>query len=82
MTDDIRIQEETKTFRDEVASWSEKKLRAEGAERGIPGAETLDKTTLREAIVSNERDAKRADSAFDPQVRRSRPSEQPHKPRR
>ena len=56
-----RIQQDTKAFRDEVAGWSEAKLRKEGAARGVPGADTLDKTTLREPIVTDERDALRAE---------------------
>lgn len=54
--DSTRIQQDTKGFRDEVAGWSETRLRKEGEDRGIPGAATLDKTTLREAIVQHERD--------------------------
>ncbi len=54
--DSTRIQADTKNFRAEVATWSESKLRKEGEARGIPGAETLDKTTLREEIVELERD--------------------------
>lgn len=56
-----RIQQDTKAFRDEVASWSETKLRKEGADRGIPGYDTLDRTTLREAVVQHERDRLRAE---------------------
>lgn len=61
MFEQTRIQQDTKSFRDEVATWSEQKLRKEGEERGVPDYETLDKTTLREAIVSNERDVLRAE---------------------
>ena len=56
-----RIQQDTKAFRDEVAGWAEGKIRKEADKRGIPGAETVDLTTLREAIVEDERDALRAD---------------------
>jgi hypothetical protein len=59
--DSTRIQQDTKAFRAKVAGWSEDKLRKEGEARGIPGAETLDRTTLREAIVQDERDALRAE---------------------
>lgn len=51
-----RIQQDTHEFRDEVAGWSDSKLRKEGEDRDIPGYETLDRTTLREAIVQDERD--------------------------
>jgi hypothetical protein len=75
MTEELAIQGTTKSFREEVASWSEKRLRAEGVDRDIPGAETLDKTTLREAIVQDERDGLRDHTRVQPQVRPSRASE-------
>jgi hypothetical protein len=59
--DSTRIQQDTKSFRDEVATWSESKLRKEAEDRGIPGAETLDLTTIREEIVQLERDELRAE---------------------
>lgn len=61
MTESTRIQQDTHSFRDEVATWPEGKLRKEADARGIPGAETLDRTTLREAIVQDERDKLRAE---------------------
>lgn len=69
MTEAIEIQQATKAFREEVAKWAETKLRREGEDRGIPQADTLDKTTLREAIVQGWRDDRRADVAGNPQVR-------------
>lgn len=60
MYDSTTIQLATKQFREQVAGWSENRLREEGEERGIPGYETLDRTTLREAIVQDERDRLRA----------------------
>lgn len=77
MTEATNIQIATRSFREEVAKWSESKLRKEGAERGIPDSETLDKTTLREAIVQDWRSDRREDATFQPQVRSDRQSDQP-----
>lgn len=75
MTDATNIQVETKAFRDQVAEWSESKLRKEGKQRAIPGSDTLDKTTLREAIVQDWRSDRRTEATFQPQVLPSRSSE-------
>lgn len=82
MTEATQIQIETKAFRDQVAKWTESKLRKEGAARGVPQSETLDRTTLREAIVSDERDHKRSEAIGVPQVRSDRHSDAPRKGRR
>ena len=68
MTEATRIQQETKSFRAEVQTWSEKKLRQKGAELGIPGSETAPQVTLAEAIVQHERDQLRADAAGAPET--------------
>lgn len=81
MTEAAGVQGTTKSFRDAVADWAESKLRKEGQARGIPGAETLDKTTLREAIVQDERDRLREHVRVTPKVRPSRASEQPRRSR-
>jgi hypothetical protein len=64
--DQTRIQQETHEFRNTVAGWGEARLRQEGEDRQVPDADTLDLTTLREAIVQHERDRLRADVAHDP----------------
>jgi len=68
MTEATRIQQETKSFRAEVETWSESKLRKTGEELGIPGYETAPKVTLAEAIVQHERDQLRTDAAGAPEL--------------
>lgn len=59
---DLAVRDYTNAFREQVATWSEEKLRDEGEERGIPEADTIPLVTLREAIVQDERDRKRANA--------------------
>lgn len=67
MTEATRIQGATKSYREHVADWDEARLREEGESLGIPGAETLDLTTLREEIVQHWRDDVRKAATLDPQ---------------
>lgn len=75
MTAEVLIQGATHSFRDAVAKWNEKKVRTEAAKRDIPGAETVDLTTLREAIVQDWRDDQREAERLAPKVPLSRDSE-------
>ncbi len=68
MTDAIRIQQQTKSFRAQVLSWSEAKLRHEGEERGIAGWETAPLVTLAEAITQHERDQVRSTAHGAPEL--------------
>ena len=68
MTESTAIQGQTKSFRDEVMTWSEKKLRETGAELGIPGSDTAPQVTLAEAIVQHERDQLRSDATGAPEL--------------
>ncbi|HET9614396.1 MAG TPA: hypothetical protein VFP22_06265 [Candidatus Limnocylindrales bacterium] len=69
MTEQLAIQGSTKSFRARLAKWTEAKLRTEGEKRGIPGAETLDLTTLREAIAQSFRDDLRDHQRVQPHIR-------------
>lgn len=63
MAFDLEAQAYTKAYRATLEGLDEKELRDEGAERGIPEADTIPLVTLREAIAQDERDRYRA-SAF------------------
>ncbi len=65
---DLKAQAYTKAYRQTLESMSEKELRAEGAERGIPEANTIPLVTLREAIAQDERDRVRAGTTGRRQV--------------
>jgi hypothetical protein len=65
---DLRIRDDLLALDVELDQMNDKKLRQEGAKRGIPEAETLPRVTLQEYIIQNERDRLRAEAYVQPQT--------------
>jgi hypothetical protein len=68
MAVDLRIRDDVNKLGEELAGMDEEELRAEGAERGIPEANTIPRATLTEAILQHERDRLRAEAYVQPQT--------------
>jgi hypothetical protein len=65
---DIKIQQTTKTYRDELLAMSSSDVRALAGELGIDGHETTPIVTLVEEIAQTWRDDTRADAYDNPQL--------------